>query len=234
MTSPIKGLSYHVDIVFCIDVSHSMRSRIGVLRDFVSSMPKDLIEKHLSKDKVIDKCRVRFVMFADCKTSKHSLSATPFFQVHHHRQHSQFEMFLSKLTTIENQRSIHRSGLEALAIAMASDWIQEGDRQRHFIVMLTDASAHRLEDRVGDLPETFTAQIPSSLSELTDIWEGEGQNASGVTTTLKQPARRLFLFVPDMYPWPSIGDNWGQTVFLPSKAGEGLAEVVLELLTNSV
>ena len=46
------------------------------------------------------------------------------------------------------------------------------------------------------------------------------------------------LFAPDMYPWPTIGDNWSQTVFLPSKAGEGLAEVeydtILEVLANSV
>ena len=144
-------------------------------------------------------------------------------------------MFLSRLGTIEKQRSIQRSGLEALAVAMASDWIQEGDRQRHMIVMFTDASAHRLENRVGELPDTFAAQVPSSLSELTDIWEGGGQSASGVATTLKQPARRLVLFAPDMYPWPTIGDNWAQTVFLPSKAGEEVEyNTILEVLANSV
>jgi hypothetical protein len=104
--------------------------------------------------------------------------------------------------------------------------------------MFTDASAHRLEDRVGELPAAIAAQVPSSIDKLTDGWEGGGQSASGISTTLKQPARRLVLFAPDMYPWPAIGDSWQQTVFLPSKAGEGLAEVeydtILEVLANSV
>jgi len=121
---------------------------------------------------------------------------------------------------------------------MASDWTQEGDRQRHIIVMFTDASAHRLEDRVGDIPPTFASQIPSSIDKMTDGWEGGGQSASGVATTLKQPARRLVLFAPDMYPWPTIGDSWAQTLSLPSKAGEGLAEVdlgvLIECVSNSV
>jgi hypothetical protein len=104
--------------------------------------------------------------------------------------------------------------------------------------MFTDASAHRLEDRIGDVPSAFASQIPSSIDKITDGWEGGGQSASGVATTLRQPARRLVLFAPDMYPWPTIGDSWDQTLFLPSKAGEGLAEVeyqtILEVLANSV
>ena len=121
---------------------------------------------------------------------------------------------------------------------MCSDWVLDGDRQRHMIVLFTDGSAHPLEDRVGAVPAAFASQIPSSIGELTDGWEGGGQSASGFATNIRQPARRLILLAPDTYPWALIGDNWGQTVFVASKAGDGLAEVeydtILEVLSNGI
>jgi hypothetical protein len=197
----------------------------------------DLTKKLEVKGKVADQIRIRVVAFGDCNADANPLNASPFFTVLPAMQTAEFNSFVTGLRA-NGGGDEPESGLEALAIAMASDWIQEGDRQRHIIVMFTDASAHRLEDRVGDLPGTFASQVPSSIDKMTDGWEGGGQSASGVATTLKQPARRLVLFAPDMYPWPTIGDSWAQTVFLPSKAGEGLAEMeydtILEVLANTV
>jgi len=104
--------------------------------------------------------------------------------------------------------------------------------------MFTDASAHRLEDRIGDVPPAFVSQIPSSIDKLTDGWEGGSQGEGMMSLSIKPAARRLVIFGPDTYPWTDIGDSWPQTVFFPSKAGDGLAEVdygmILEVLANSV
>lgn len=36
------------------------------------------------------------------------------------------------------------SGLEALAMAMKSDFVQKGEKKRHIIILFTDAAAHPL------------------------------------------------------------------------------------------
>jgi len=232
-----QGLSYKIDIVFCIDVTGSMQPVIETVKSNTLKFSDDLNRKLDEKGKVADQIRIRIVAFGDCNVDTNPLNASPFYTVLPAEQTADLNSFVSALSA-NGGGDEPESGLEALAVAMASDWTQEGDRQRHIIVMFTDASAHRLEDRVGDIPPTFASQIPSSIDKMTDGWEGGGQSASGVATTLKQPARRLVLFAPDMYPWPTIGDSWAQTLFLPSKAGEGLAEVeydtILEVLANSV
>jgi hypothetical protein len=231
-----QGLTYKIDIVFCIDVTGSMQPFIDSVKSHVLSIPGELLYKFSAKGKTADQIRVRVVAFGDCKTDTNAINASPFFTVLPAEQNSEFDYFVSALRAHGGGEP--KSGLEALSVALCSDWVLDGDRQRHMIFLFTDGLAHPLEDRVGEIPAAFASQIPSSIDKLTDGWEGGGQSASGFATTIRQPARRLVLFAPDMYPWPAIGDSWQQTVFLPSKAGDGLAEVeydtILEVLANSV
>ena len=219
-----QGLSYKIDIVFCIDVTGSMQPVINTVKDHILKFPDDLINKLSAKGKTADQIRVRVVAFGDCKADTNALNASPFYTVLPPEQKPELDYFVSALSA-NGGGDEPESGLEALSVAMCSDWVLDGDRQRHMIVLFTDGSAHPLEDRVGEIPAAFASQIPSSIDELTDGWEGRGQNASGFATTIKRPSRRLILFAPDTYPWASIGDSWQQTLFLPSKAGNGLAEV---------
>ena len=232
-----QGLSYKIDIVFCIDVTGSMQPVINTVKEHILKFPDDLINKLSAKGKTADQIRVRVVAFGDCKADANALNASAFYTVLPAEQKPEIDSFFSALSA-SGGGDEPESGLEALSVAMCSDWVLDGDRQRHIVVVFTDASAHPLEDRVGEVPAAFASQIPSSIDKLTDGWEGGGQSASGFATTIRQPARRLVLFAPDMYPWPAIGDSWQQTVFLPSKAGDGLAEIeydtILEVLANSV
>ena len=51
-------------------------------------------------------------------------------------------------------------------------------------------------------------------------------------------AKRLILFAPDAYPWATIGSEWENTVWVPSRAGEGMEEtdlkIVLDVLAGSI
>ena len=225
------------DIVVCLDVSYSMRNRLGDIKKLITEFAGDLGRFAENYGVEVPQTRTKVITFADSREDPESLQASPFFVTSETKGARKLDTYLEHIEARDNQRAIHRSGLEALSVAMASDWVQEGDRQRHIIVMFTDASAHRLEDRVGNIPTPYAAQIPTSLDELTNIWEGD-HNQSRITTGLKRNSQRLMLFAPDTYPWPTIGDNWSQTLFLSSEAGEGLAEVeydtILEVLANSV
>ena len=56
----------------------------------------------------------------------------------------------------------------------------------------------------------------------------------GTKTKLKQPAKRLIVFAPEVYPWPELYESWDQVVYNPSKAGTGLDDVSYEDIINAI
>jgi hypothetical protein len=226
------GLQYHVDIVFCIDCSGSMGPIIDLVKEKVRKFPIDLKNALAKKGQPVHELRVRVIAFRDFASDTDCLEASEFFIVTPPTDLTDFTLFVNQLSTNGGGGDEPESGLEALAIAMGSDWTDHGDKQRHLIVMFTDASAHKLEDRIGAIPSQFTDVVPADIDGLTDNWDG------GQATKLKKTARRLIIFGPDAYPWNVISDVWGQTVYLPSQAGKGLEDVeystILDTVANSV
>ena len=226
-----QGLKYHIDIVFCIDVTGSMTPVIDVVKNKVRSFPHDLKDALAKKDRSVSTLRIRTVAFRDFANDPEAMRASDFFEVEPSTDLAKFESFINTLSP-SGGGDEPESALEALAVAQKSDWTHEGDKQRHIIVMFTDASAHKLESRVGEISAEFKDQIPGSLDELTDRWDGNQ------SVRLSKSARRLLIFGPDAYPWNIIGDAWGQTVWLPSQAGKGLEDVeyatILDTIVNSI
>ena len=224
-------MQYHIDVVFCLDCSGSMGPVIGLVKDTVLKITSDLVDKYKKKGKHVKELRVRIVAFRDLANDLNSLEISEFFLFEPSTHREDFKLFLNRLEP-SGGGDEPESALEALAIAIGSDWTDKGDRQRHLIVMFTDASAHKLEDRIGAIPSQFSDVVPADLNGLTDNWDG------GQATKLKKAARRLIIFGPDAYPWNEISDAWGQTVFLPSQAGKGLEDVeystILDTLTNGI
>jgi hypothetical protein len=120
------------------------------------------------------------------------------------------------------------NGLEALALAIKSDWATTGDRRRQIVVIWTDASAHPLEK--DGKPSGYPKNMPANLDELTDMWEGQG--------FVNHAAKRLIIYAPDAYAWTDIANNWENALHFPSKGGEGLAEIeygeILDQIVRSV
>jgi len=223
----LRDLSVHFDIVICIDVTGSMASAIDLCKEHMRKLPHDLCDALAKKDKVIDTLRIRVIAFRDVANDSDALSASEFFVVEPSTDLARYESFVKSLSA-SGGGDEPGSALEALGIAQASDWTHEGDKQRHIIVMLTDASAHKLESRVGEIPSAFRDQVPASLDELTDRWEG------GQTVRIRKTARRLLIFGPDAYPWNVLADTWGQTVWLQSQAGKGLEDIKYETILGSL
>jgi hypothetical protein len=204
-----------------------MAEHLEHVKKKVLQMPKDLIVAHARKEKIMRKLRVRLVLFADLREAPESLLATEFFVVHQEpekdtpmpiTQLAEFEAFVDGVSTSGGGGDEPESALEALSVAIGSEWTHEGDTQRHVIVLFTDAGAHKLESRVGEIPSAFRAQVPASLDELTARFHGDS------SSRLKKAHRRLIVFAPDIYPWNVIGDCWGNTIWLPSQAGEELTK----------
>jgi len=226
-----QGMQYHLDMVFCIDVTGSMTPVLDMVKEKVRKFPHDLKDALAEKGKLVNTFRIRVIAFRDFGNDSDALTVSDFFTVEPSTELAKFESFVNGLSA-SGGGDEPESALEALGIAQASNWTHEGTKQRHVIVMFTDASAHKLESRVGEIPSAFRDQVPASLDELTDRWDGNQ------AVRLRKLARRLVVFGPDAYPWNVIGDAWGETVWLPSQAGKGLEDVeyktILETLQNSI
>jgi hypothetical protein len=223
---------YAVDIVFCIDVTGSMTPVIDVVKTNVRSFHTRLAETMAKKDKSISQLRVRVVAFRDfADNPSNAIEQTEFLTLPD--QVPEFERFVQGLRATGGGDE-PESGLEALSIAIDSQWERGLDRRRHVIAVFTDASAHPLGDSRARSVSTYPSSIPADIDGLFDRWGYSASQSGG----MEIGAKRLLLFAPDAPPWNVIAADWDNTIFLPSQAGKGLEEhemnEIIEAIANSI
>ena len=226
MAAP-RGLTYAVDIVFCIDVTGSMSPIIDQVKANALRFYDDVQSNLTAKGKNVDQLRVRVIAYRDfVADGAAALAASAFFTLPGER--ASFSDFVSGLIA-EGGGDAPESGLEAVALAIDSPWTTIGDRRRQVIVVWTDQPAQPLDASV--LPPDLASRVPADFSALTDLWEDE-QGPMGSSS------KRLILFAPDGPGWSDISGVWENVVHHPSQAGGGLSEVdygtIIDSIGNSV
>jgi hypothetical protein len=226
-----QGLTYAVDLVLCIDATGSMAPVIEQVKKRALEFPSDLITGMGRLSKKVTRLRLRVIAFRDVGHDSEPFQVSDFFELP--GQAVQFQGFVSAIAA-DGGGDEPESALEAIALAVHSDWASDSDKQRHAIVVFTDASGHRLEETAGSVPRPYAELMPGSLDELTELWEGD----QGRSVRLRQSAKRIVVFAPEAYPWTEISLNWHESIHFPSKAGDGLADheysEILEMLAKSV
>jgi hypothetical protein len=222
-----RGLSYAVDIVFCIDVTGSMTPIIDQVKENALRFYDDVQSNLTAKGKNVDQLRVRVIAFRDfAADGAAALDESPFFTLPDDR--ADFSAFVNGLVA-EGGGDAPESGLEAVALAIDSPWTTVGDRRRQVIVVWTDQPAQPLDPSV--LPSDIASRVPVDFSALTDAWEDE-QGRMGSSS------KRLILFAPDGPGWSDMSGVWENVVHNPSQAGGGLSEVdygtIIDSIGNSV
>ena len=222
-----RGLSYAVDIVFCIDVTGSMNPIIDAVKAHALGFYDDVQANLTEKGKNVAQLRVRVVAFRDfAADGAGALEESPFFTLPDDR--ASFSEFVNGLVA-EGGGDAPESGLEAVALAVNSPWTTAGDRRRQVIVVWTDQPAHPLTADV--VTADLASRVPADFSALTDLWEDE-QGLMGSSS------KRLILFAPDGPGWSDISAVWENVVHNPSQAGGGLSEVdygtIIDSIGNSV
>lgn len=223
-----QGLKYNVDIVMCIDCTGSMGDLLDTVKQNALKFYPDLHERCETKGKEISEIRIRTIAFRDfsCDGSS-AIADTGFLNIPD--QESDFKNFVNSLCP-QGGGPEPESGLEALAMAINSDWTKGGDRRRHVIVVWSDASTHALG--CGKENAKYPSNMPSNYDELTDWWEDEQAGK------MNKSSKRLILFAPDASSWSEIGINWTNAIHHPAKAGCGLEDVdydtILSTIVNSI
>jgi len=221
-----KKINYAVDLVLCIDCTGSMYGVLDNVKANAMSFANDLKSTLGKQQKQIDQLRVKVIAYRDyyCDGDM-AMNETAFFELP--KEEDAFNGFIQGLEP-SGGGDEPESGLEALALAMNADWTKEGKRQRHVIVVWTDASSHPL-DVAKTKPSIYPTEIPKDFDELSDAWDGQN---------LSKSTKRLVIFAPDAYPWTDIENSWENTIQHTARAGAGLAdvdyEVILNVIANSI
>ena len=218
-----QGLNYHVDIVMCIDATGSMDSIINDVKKNALSFYRKFVDKMEVEEKPVEQLRIKVIAFRDFAVDSEPMLESRFFILD--QENEEFESFVNQIKAIGGGDCPENS-LEALALAMKSDWDRGGKIRRHVIIMYTDAPALELGTNASSA--NYPDGMPSNLAELREIWEGQ---------ELENRAKRLLLFTPDTEPWSNMID-WTNTIHTASKAGSGCddtdIDTCIDLLVKSV
>lgn len=217
-----QGMKYAVDIVFCIDATGSMSPIIETVKAGTLRFHDDLIAAMNVKSKVIDALRVKVISFRDYwADGSDAIVESSFFTLPADKD--RFSAFVRNIRA-DGGGDDPENGLEALAMAIKSDWSREGTKSRHLVVVYTDAPAHALER--PSKPAGYPSGLPANINELTGMWEGQSY--------VSKTGKRLILHSPDADPWTPIANSWEHTVHYASRAGEGMAEVTYNEILNAI
>jgi hypothetical protein len=219
-------LGYAVDIVFVIDITGSMTPVIDQVKAGALTFHDRLLQVMRHKDKYVSRLRLRVIAYRDYyDNASDAMFETPFFELPD--EADRFTVYVSGLFA-DGGGDEPESGLEALALALESDWERGLDRRRHVVVLFTDASAHPLESSHSHLVPGYPSTIPTTFDGLTDLWDDpQGK-------VMEYAAKRLLLYAPDTYPWNIMSANWDNVLHYPSRAGQGLSEVEFSEIIDSI
>ncbi|MER5260669.1 vWA domain-containing protein [Actinosynnema sp. NPDC002837] len=222
------NLQYAVDIVLCIDATMSMNGTLEKVKESALSFHERLASAMEEKGRSISQLRLKVIAFRDFgDRADDAIDETQFLTFPEGAV--EFERFVRGLTA-RGGGDIPESGLEALALAIQSPWERGLDRRRHVIVLFTDAPAHPLGSPAQTRAETYPQSVPGSMDELFSQW-GFPQSQTAV---MENSAKRLLLFAPETEPWEDIVEDWNNTLFFPSNAGEGLEEWEMDEIINTI
>lgn len=220
-----QGLKYNVDVVMCIDCTGSMGDLLDKVKANALKFYPDLRKKCEEKGKDVSELRIRAIAFRDFSVDgKDAIADTGFLNIP--AQEAEFNSFINSLNPAGGGDE-PENGLEAVAMAINSEWTTGGDKRRHVVVVWSDASTHPLGLEKSKT-EYYPQNMPSSFDELTDWWEDE-QNGK-----MNKAAKRIILFAPDASAWTEIGLNWNNAIHHPAKAGEGLSDIDYDTILLSI
>lgn len=211
----------NVDIVFAIDGTGSMQPLIDKVKSLTLSF-REKLETGLAENKrKIHNLRIKVIVFRDYYIDgSDAMMESPFFILPEENQ--KFHDFVANIWA-GGGGDEPESGLEALALALRSDFVQEGAKKRHVIVLFTDASAHPYEQQRNGVPANYPTNMFQNIQELYQVW-GHGQDYLGAfrsSVQMNKEAKRLVLFAPSVYPWNELEADLENVIRKDLNSGDG-------------
>ena len=231
------GATTNVDIAFVIDGTGSMSPVINTVKSFALSFYDDVVEGLKKFNKKVNQFRVKVIVFRDyyCDGS-YAMEESEFFYLPD--ENEEFEEFVSGIEA-KGGGDAPENALEALALAMRSDWVTEGTSKRHAIVLFTDAPAHPFEKAEGVTIPSYPTPMFKSYLELLEAWNSADQGSyedddSKSMFNMDKNARRLIVFGPDAEPWTDMQSDFEQCFMTQMESNSGCGELDKEIIINTI
>ncbi len=205
-------LKYYVDLVFCIDVTLSMKEHFDYVKKSIFDFCNEIMEIAEEEHRNVAMFRAKVVAFREFGAeSENALFETDFFELP--RQQMAFEAMLNCLN-VDGDSDL-TNGLEAIVLAINSNWNRcEMGRKRQGIIVFSDKGTHEIGH--GSENKKYPQYMPRSMEELTVLWEQ--------FSFLKSEWRVIFVMAPDEQYWDNIYGEWSHVMHYVSEAGNGLHE----------
>ena len=197
----------NVDIVFVIDATKSMDPIIEMVKDSTMHFHEELTKVLEASGKRVNKLRVKVNWFRDFYfDGDQAYGESEFFNLPGDEE--AFRDFVSSIEA-KGGGDDPETSLEALTLAMRTNWVQDGTKKRHIIVLFTDASAHPFEDydelkakaeAKGCKVTSYPENMPKSLDEFFNDWVCIDSQESLGSCNMSPTGRRLIIYAPDSYP----------------------------------
>jgi hypothetical protein len=195
---------------------------IDMVKAKALSFHDDLSAEMEKKSKTIDALRIKVIVFRDYYAGdREPMTESPFFALP--AEKDTFKRFVDSIKAEGGGGNGGENGLEALALAMQSDWVKTSHKSRHIAVIWTDDNGHPLEH--PGKPDSYPRNIPENFDALTDLWCGKQANTS---------PKRIIMYAPDASPWNEISAYWENAFHYPSQAGNGLADTDYSTILNGI
>jgi hypothetical protein len=117
----------------CIDTTGSMGGLLSLVKSNALKFYPDLKKACEEKDKNIDQLRIKVISFKDYNADgADGMHETEFYNIP--EQEDNFKTYVNNLTP-DGGGDEPENGLEAVALAINSDWTKGGDRRRHIVIV---------------------------------------------------------------------------------------------------
>ncbi len=215
-----EKIKQSVEIVFCIDITSATQPLVGELKNHLYNLYKLLSDTKAKQAIVLDRLLVKIIAFRDLYyDGDEALYETDFYELP--KQQHELNHFINSLECYGGGDE-PESGLEALALAMRSNWQEMTNlHNRQLIVVITDAAAHPL-DVDKEKGSNYPADLPKNFDAITDEWNNK-----------HRLTKKLVLFAPDAYPWSDMSTYWGQVVHTRTTS-VGCQEIDINIIINMI
>lgn len=219
MGNQAVGVHAILDLVFLIDGSGSMQNLLDAVKNNALTLYPKIVDALAKKKRIIDTARVKVAVFGDIYVDNSWYVESDFFSLQNDAE--SFRAFVEGVRAMGGGDE-PESGLEALHNVLHSEWNNDPNyiKGRQIIILMTDASAHSLEDPQRSKDPLYPAGMPKNLAELFSEWVNDD--------VIKQSAKRLAIFAPNVSPWIEISQDWEEASISFCEPGKGMTEEVLE------
>ncbi|MBQ9369545.1 MAG: VWA domain-containing protein [Clostridia bacterium] len=226
MADNTQTTSRNVDIVFCIDATGSMMPCLDMVKKNALKFRQDFVDLAMMENNTsVDSLNIQVIAFRDyLDDGDQAMIKSEWFDMLAGDE-DKYAAFLNGIVADGGGRSLEESGLEALYMAMTTDWASRGDKDRQIIVLFTDADALDLMTPDRQSQPAYPRDMVD-MNGLISLWEGfMPAYMSQGDLKLRNRCKRLIMYAPAGSKYEQLSTMLKSSQFIPVDLSQGLGDI---------